>query len=110
MVSVFIQEVIILSKLHFSLLGSPDIYFAEECITEEFSSKSLALIFYLIMNNNKCYTRDFLGNLLWPGSSKKATYSNLRYNLWQINNIFEKYFKSSVINSKNDRIAFYEKS
>jgi hypothetical protein len=52
MENVFIQEVINLSKLHFSLLGSPDIYFGEDCITEEFSSKSLALVFYLIMNNN----------------------------------------------------------
>jgi DNA-binding SARP family transcriptional activator len=104
--NVFIQEVINLSKLHFSLLGSPDIYFGEDCITEEFSSKSLALVFYLIMNNNKCFTRDFLGNLLWPGSSRKATYSNLRYNLWKINNIFEKYYELPVINSKNDRIAF----
>jgi len=106
MENVFIQEVINLSKLHFSLLGSPDIYFGEDCITEEFSSKSLALVFYLIMNNNKCFTRDFLGNLLWPGSSRKATYSNLRYNLWKINNIFEKYHELPVINSKNDRIAF----
>ena len=104
--NVFIQEVINLSKLHFSLLGSPDIYFGEDCITEEFSSKSLALVFYLIMNNNKCFTRDFLGNLLWPGSSRKATYSNLRYNLWKISNIFEKYHELPVINSKNDRIAF----
>gem|GEM_PF-6103616 len=95
-----------MSKLHFSLLGSPDIYFGEECITEEFSSKSLALIFYLIMNNNKCFTRDFLGNLLWPGSSRKATYSNLRYNLWKINNNFEKYYDIPIINSRNDRIAF----
>ena len=106
MVNVFILEVITLSKLRFSLLGSPDIYFGEECITEEFSSKSLALIFYLIMNNNKCFTRDFLGNLLWPGSSRKATYSNLRYNLWKINNNFEKYYNLPIINSKNDRIAF----
>ncbi|HKL42341.1 MAG TPA: BTAD domain-containing putative transcriptional regulator [Clostridia bacterium] len=97
-----------MSKLHFSLLGSPDIYFGEECITEEFSSKSLALVFYLIMNNSKCFTRDYLGNLLWPGSSRKATYSNLRYNLWKINNIFEKYYELPVINSKNDRIAFCE--
>src|SRR6056297_211767 len=104
--NVFIQEVINFSKLHFSLLGSPDIYFGEDCITEEFSSKSLALVFYLIMNNNKCFTRDFLGNLLWPGSSRKATYSNLRYNLWKISNIFEKYHELPVINSKNDRIAF----
>lgn len=106
MENVFIQEVINLSKLHFSLLGSPDIYFGEDCITEEFSSKSLALVFYLIMNNNKCFTRDFLGNLLWPGSSRKATYSNLRYNLWKINNILENYYELPVINSKNDRIAF----
>jgi DNA-binding SARP family transcriptional activator len=106
--SVFIQEVINLNKLHFSLLGSPDIYFGEECITEEFSSKSLALVFYLVMNNSKCFTRDYLGNLLWPGSSRKATYSNLRYNLWKINNVFEKYYELPVINSTNDRIAFCE--
>lgn len=108
MVIVFIQEVIALSKLHFSLLGSPDIYFGEERITEEFSSKSLALIFYLIMNDNKCYTREFLGNLLWPGSSKKATYSNLRYNLWKINSNFNKYYDKQILNSKKDRIAFCE--
>jgi DNA-binding SARP family transcriptional activator len=60
------------------------------------------------MNNNKCFTRDYLGNLLWPGSSRKATYSNLRYNLWKINNVFEKYYAFPVINSKNDRIAFCE--
>jgi len=107
-VIVFIQGVMPLSKLYFSLLGSPDIYFGEERITEKFSSKSLALIFYLVINNNKCFTRDFLGNLLWPGSSKKATYSNLRYNLWKINSNFSKYYDLPVLNSKNDRIAFCE--
>lgn len=77
-------------------------------ITEEFSSKSLALLFYLIVNHDKCYTRDYLGHLLWPGSHQRATYSNLRYNLWKINSVFKHYGNRPVIHTKNDRIGIIE--
>ncbi|MDM8534758.1 BTAD domain-containing putative transcriptional regulator [Clostridiaceae bacterium HSG29] len=97
-----------MSRIKFTLLGNPNIFLNEKRITDEFSSKSKALIFYLLLNSNKTYSREYLSFHLWPNSNKKAAFSNLRYNLWKINNYFEKSGIGDIIYTKNDKIGLID--
>lgn len=93
-----------MSDIKFNFLGNPDIYYKNQSIINRLSSKSLALLAYLIINNKKTYTRDQLACLLWADSNKEAAYSNLRYNFWFINKTFKKMIDQEIIYTKKDKI------
>lgn len=105
---VYIPKVMIMNRVKFNLLGNPNIFYNKKRITDEFSSKSKALIFYLLLNKNRTYSREYLSFLLWPNSNKKAAFSNLRYNLWKINNYFENNGIGDIIYTKNDKIGLID--
>lgn len=95
-----------MTRIKFALLGNPDIYCDDKSIVSNFSSKSLALLFFLTINNDKKYTREYLASILWPDSNKEASFSNLRYNLWKINSCFKNNIGLEIIYTKNDKIGF----
>lgn len=66
-----------------NLLGNAGIYYRGEDITTRLSSKSVAIIMYLVENYNKKITREKISDLLWAEKYENSGY-NLRYNLWNI--------------------------
>lgn len=76
-------------KLTINLFGNVGIYFENEDITTKLSSKSVAIIMFLVANYNKKITREKISDLLWSEKYDNAGY-NLRYNLWSIKKIIPK--------------------
>lgn len=75
--------------LTINLFGNVGIYFENEDITTKLSSKSVAIIMFLVANYNKKITREKISDLLWSEKYDNAGY-NLRYNLWSIKKIIPK--------------------
>ena len=69
-----------------NLLGNAGIYYRGEDITTRLSSKSVAIIMYLVENYNKKITREKISDLLWAEKYENSGYS-LRYNLWNIKKV-----------------------
>lgn len=69
-----------------NLLGNAGIYYRGEDITTRLSSKSVAIIMYLVENYNKKITREKISDLLWAEKYENSGY-NLRYNLWNIKKV-----------------------
>lgn len=67
--------------------GEPKLLLNNVEIMDQFSHKSLAMIFYIHANNNKI-SREQVSNLLWENSDEKAARYNLRYNIWTINKLY----------------------
>ncbi|SDJ88642.1 AfsR/SARP family transcriptional regulator [Natronincola ferrireducens] len=69
-------------KLYF--LGEPKILVGDIDITNEISSKALAILAYLVTHRNQKISRDRISALFWSESSYKSSKYNLRYTLWSI--------------------------
>ncbi|MGB5823697.1 MAG: BTAD domain-containing putative transcriptional regulator [Proteocatella sp.] len=74
------------NRLTINLLGNVGIYYDGEDITTKLSSKSVAIIMFLVANYNKKITREKISDLLWAEKYENAGY-NLRYNLWNIKKV-----------------------
>ncbi len=94
--------------LTFQFFGNPDILFDRKSIADQFSSKSLALIAYLVVNGERSFSRDHLACLLWGQSGKEAAFSNLRYNLWSINKVVESCTGHNLLHTRKDKIQLRE--
>lgn len=70
-------------RLTINLLGNIGIYYDGEDITTKLSSKSIAIIMYLVNSAPKKITREKISDLLWNEKYENSGY-NLRYNLWSI--------------------------
>lgn len=71
-----------------NLSGSPKLLLEQKDITEQLSSKSIAIITYIWMDSNKKISRKKMAQLLWEASDDNAARYNLRYNIWAINKFF----------------------
>ncbi len=94
--------------LTFQFFGNPDVLFERKSIADQFSSKSLALLAYLVVNGDRSFSRDHLSCLLWSQSGKEAAFSNLRYNLWSINKVIESFTGKSLVHTRKDKIQLIE--
>lgn len=79
-----IQDMLIIN-----LLGNSGIYYKNEDISTRLSSKSVAIIMYLVENYNKKINRDKISDLLWAEKYENSG-NNLRYNLWHIKKVIPK--------------------
>jgi DNA-binding SARP family transcriptional activator len=82
--------------------GKPKLLLNDVEIMDQFSHKSLAMIFYIHANNNKI-NREQVSNLLWENSDEKAARYNLRYNIWTINKLYSNLASGHklIISNKN---------
>lgn len=76
------------NQLNLRVIGKPKLSLNSREITDQFSLKALAMIFYLYLNRDHKVSRLELSNLLWENSDDQAAQYNLRYNIWTINKIF----------------------
>jgi predicted ATPase/DNA-binding SARP family transcriptional activator/Tfp pilus assembly protein PilF len=67
-----------MSRLEISLLGANQIRLNAQTITNVGGDKPLALLFYLVMENNRPHRREFLASMFWPDQSADKALHNLR--------------------------------
>lgn len=79
-----IQDMLIIN-----LLGNAGIYYKNEDISARLSSKSVAIVMYLVENYNKKITKDKISDLLWSEKYENSG-NNLRHNLWNIKKVIPK--------------------
>ena len=73
--------------LKISLLGKTRIERDGQPIHSQMSTKTIALVCWLIMNERNYLSRDKIAACLWPDSSEEAARYNLRYSLWLVKKI-----------------------
>jgi len=67
-----------MSRLEISLLGANQIRLNAQTILNVGGDKPLALLFYLVMENNRPHRREFLAGMFWPEQSADKSLHNLR--------------------------------
>lgn len=88
-----------------NLFGSVGVYLDNEDITTKLSSKSVAIIMFLVANYNKKITREKISDLLWAEKYDNAGY-NLRYNLWSIKKVIPKDSKNQELIVSNKEYCY----
>jgi len=71
--------------LSIKLLGHTEIRHNGKDITSALSKKTIALLFLLVVNEEKYLTKDKIALYLWPESNEESSKYNVRYNLWMLN-------------------------
>lgn len=99
-----------MGKIDVYFLGNYKILFNNENITTKFSKKSLGLLCYLIMNNDKFHYREKLACMFWENYKRESAYNNLRYALWQIRKVFKKYTDEKIIITKGKNVISISKN
>jgi len=75
--------------LSINMLGRITITYKGESIESKMSTKSIALICYLISNIGKKISRERLADYLWADSDGESSRYNLRHCLWSIKRIIQ---------------------
>ncbi len=70
--------------LSINMLGKVNISYNGVNITDQLSTKLVALICLLVLNSKREMSRDRLAAYLWPDSDEEAARYNMRYNLWKV--------------------------
>lgn len=74
------------SKLTIQMFGPMEVTLSGESVTTKLSAKSLAILGFLMCNDQHRVSREKLAFMLWSESWDTANY-NLRYNLWNIKKV-----------------------
>ncbi|MCT4619573.1 MAG: hypothetical protein N4A62_09315 [Marinisporobacter sp.] len=93
-----------MDKLEIHLLGEVKIFWNEKNITENLSTKAIAILCVLSITPEKSCSRDKLISYFWQSSKDNAAKYNLRYTLWSMRKILktnEENTESIIINIKD---------
>lgn len=78
-----------MDTLEISMLGEVRVFWNGKNITENLSSKAIAIVCLLSIDPKKSYSREKLINYFWDASNDDAGKYNLRYSLWSIRKILK---------------------
>lgn len=76
-----------MSILCINMFGPITIKYKSEFLERKLSSKAIALICYLLINEDKKISREKIASYLWSENDEEASRYNLRYSLWNIKRI-----------------------